>query len=277
MVLLTTTEIAERLEEVDVIHLTRQVEICREIFPQHEVLAHRIDHGVAAVTLPLFGRKLNHVVGFGMGGSVSTQDLVTIEGLYSDKNVSAEIDLCSHAHPTALQVLASNGYAANGWLNNYVRILTDNDLQDQVVPGIEIARVSSESFDEFIRCSVAGFKDNGRPELLLETLARIATSRSDTTLYFAMIDGKIAGSGGMAKIETSTGKVAHFYIDSTLPEYRGRGIQSALIRARVSDARRAGFDLASVGVRPGTGSARNIERSGFALAYVKASFLRANK
>ena len=72
----------------------------------------------------------------------------------------------------------------------------------------------------------------------------------------------MAGSGGMALIETKKGGVAHLYIDSTLPEYRGRGVQAALLRARLGDARKAGFDLASVGARPGNGSCRNIERAG---------------
>lgn len=274
--LLTTTKIAETLEEVDAIHLTRQAEICRQIFPDHRVQALKIDHGagVAAVTLPLFGRKLNHVVGFGMGGPVTGQDLATIENLYSDNDISAEFDLCSHAHPSTLQLLASNGYAVNGWLSSYVRVLTDDDLLGQVpeIPEIQVSRVTPDRVDEFIRFAVAGFKDNGRPEELLRTLARIASTRADTTLYIAMVNGNIAGSGGLAMIETTNEKVAHLYIDSTLPQYRGRGVQAALIRTRLSDARKAGFDLASVGVRPGTGSARNIERAGFSLAYVKASF-----
>ena len=117
-----------------------------------------------------------------------------------------------------------------------------------------------------------GFKDNGRPALLLETLARIALSRADTTIYLALVEGKIAGSGALAQIETLQGSVAHLYIDSTLPAYRGRGIQRALLQARLSDARRAGIELAHVGVTPGSVSARNIERTGFSLAYAKARF-----
>jgi GNAT superfamily N-acetyltransferase len=128
--------------------------------------------------------------------------------------------------------------------------------------------------NEFPRICLAGFRDNGRPEFLLKTLARIAVSRADTLLYLATVDGKIVGSAGLALIETSKGKVAHLYIDSTLPEYRGRGIQAALIRARVSDAWKAGFDLASAGTRPANVSSRNVERAGFSLAYTKTTFVK---
>jgi GNAT superfamily N-acetyltransferase len=78
-------------------------------------------------------------------------------------------------------------------------------------------------------------------------------------------------------IETTKGGVAHFYIDSTMPEYRGRGIQAALLRARLADARKAGFDLASVAPQPGDGSCRSVERAGFSLAYTTAQCVKAHK
>jgi hypothetical protein len=62
--LVTTLEMAQRLEEADILHLTRQVEVCTQMFPNQETVAKSVGHGVAAVTLPLFGRKLNHIYGF---------------------------------------------------------------------------------------------------------------------------------------------------------------------------------------------------------------------
>lgn len=139
---------------------------------------------------------------------------------------------------------------------------------------IKISRVISERLHEFPDISLAGYRDGGRPELLLKTLARIAASRADTHIYSATIDGKIAGSAGLALIETSKGGVAYLYIDSTLPKHRGRGVQAALPRSRLSDARRAGFDIASSGARPANISSRNIERAGFCLAYTKVTFAK---
>ena len=273
--LCATSDTARLLEEADIIHLTRQVEVCSQFFPGQEIHAQPVGHGVAGLTVPAFGRKLNHVVGFGMGGPVSEDGLAAVERLCSEKCLPIEIDLCPHADATALEVLARRGYTVNGWINSYVRILTESDLQEAYIPGIQIYRVSPERSDEFPSISVAGYKDGGRPELLLETLARCAVLRPDTDLYFAYIDGKIAGSAGLALIETSGGRVAHLYIDSTLPEYRGRGIQAALLKARLSDARKAGYDVASVAARPTSVSSRNIERAGFSLAYTKATFVRS--
>jgi GNAT superfamily N-acetyltransferase len=272
--LVTTLEMAQRLEEADILHLTRQVEVCTQMFPDQEIVAKSVGHGVAAVTLPSFGRKLNHIAGFGMSGQVSSNDIAVVENLHSKMGIDTEIDLCPHADTDVIQVLASRGYTVNGWINNYVRVITEGDLHDEEYSGIKISQITTEKLDEFPSICLVGFRDNGRPEFLLETLARIAVSRADTLLYLATVDGKIAGSAGLALIETSKGKVAHLYIDSTLPEYRGRGIQAALIRARLSDAWKAGFDLASAGTRPANVSSRNIERAGFNLAYTKTTFVK---
>ncbi|CZR54581.1 uncharacterized protein PAC_04465 [Phialocephala subalpina] len=276
--LLTTLSTAQRLEEADILHLTRQVEACSKFFPDQKSQIISVGNGAAGITLPVFGRKLNHIVSYGMAGPVSTEDLAKAEEWYTEIGVDfTEIDLCPHADASAIQVLNSRGYSVNGFINQYARALTDEDLEEAEVPGMTILRLPADRAHEFPAMSLAGYKDNGRLPLLLETLGRIAVFREDTSLYFAMVDGKVAGSAGMALIKTSKGGVAHMYIDSTLPEYRGRGIQAALLKARMADARKAGYDLASVGARPQNGSSRNIERAGFSLAYAKTTFVKVHK
>lgn len=279
--LLTSREMAQRLEEADAIHITRQIEACSQLFPDHNSSTVPIGsihgNGVAALTLPSFGRKLNRITGYGMAGPVSEPDLATIEDLFAQYGLDTAIHLCPLADPSALQVLAWRGYSVDGFLNYYVRALTDGDLKEVKEDGIIISRVSAEKVHEFPTWLVAGFRDGGRAELLLETLARTAVLRADTSLYIATVDGKVAASTCMALIDTTRGGVAHLYIDSTLPEYRGRGIQAALLGVRLADARKEGFDLASVGARPGNGSCRNIERSGFSLAYTKTWCVKAHK
>lgn len=57
--------------------------------------------------------------------------------------------------------------------------------------------------------------------------------------------------------------------DATLPEWRGRGVQTALLKARLERALHAGCDLAAAGASPGSGSQRNMERLGFRVAYTQ--------
>jgi GNAT superfamily N-acetyltransferase len=267
--LFTSQEMARRLEEADIAHLTRQMDACAQIFPENKSFTVPIGGGVASVTLPSFGTKLNRVVAYGMVGRVSEKDLATVEDLFAKNGVSTAISLCPMADLSVLEVLAPRGYSVKSFINEYVCILTDEDLKEVELEGITISRVPAERVQDFPSWVSIGFKDGGKAEFLLETLARIAALRADTTLYIATVDGKVAGSAAMALIETTKGSVAHLYLDSTLPEFRGRGIHVALLRARLADARKAGFDLASIQARPENGSCRNIERAGFSLAYTK--------
>lgn len=265
---------AQRLEELDILHTSRHVEACKQLFPTEKSFTTPVGSGVASVTLVAFGRKLNRITGLGMTGETSEEQIVAAEELFRRHGLDAHITLCPLTDPSVLAVLASRGYRIDGFLNTYVRVLTDNDAESVREKRIVIARLPAERVHEFPGLSLAGFKDGGRAEFILANVARCMTLREDTSLYIATVDGKLAGSAGMAFIDTSRGGVAHLYIDSTLPEYRGQGIQGALIRVRLADARKAGFNLASVGARPGTGSCRNIERAGFSLAYTKTWFVK---
>jgi hypothetical protein len=73
--LVTSFEMAQRLKETDTLHLARQVEPCSQLFTDQGIVAKPVGHGLAAVTLPEFGRKLNHIAGFEMAGQVSSEDL----------------------------------------------------------------------------------------------------------------------------------------------------------------------------------------------------------
>jgi hypothetical protein len=129
-----------------------------------------------------------------MSGKVSREDLIAIEALYSAKNVAAAVDLCLYADATALQALALGGYAVNGFVNVYARTITETDLQEIDSSGITISCVTPDRAEDFVRCSAEGLAVTGRPSILLEVLARVAAIRADTRLYFAIIDGQIAGS-----------------------------------------------------------------------------------
>lgn len=61
---------------------------------------------------------------------------------------------------------------------------------------------------------------------------------------------------------------------ATLPEFRGRGLQTALLRHRLWLAHTMGCDIASCTAAAGGTSARNVERVGFRLVDVELSFER---
>lgn len=273
-----SSAVAEGSGHAEVTHLCRQADVCRQLFPQFDILTeHGAKAGTVIRTLPEFQGKMNRVVGFGTTGPVDKADVRELESTYAAIGLHPEIHLGPGAHPSALPCLRVMGYSSQGILNTYVCSLKNHEIlvgHDATAAGPVIQQVSAQdSSERFIQASIAGFEDGGRSTHLLRVLAQIATLRADTRLFLAMIDGEIAGSAALAVVDTPTGSVGHLYLDSTLPSYRGRGVQAGLIQARLAAARRLRLSLVTTITRPGTGSARNFERTGLQLAYTTAIFV----
>ena len=269
---LTSPAVAATLEAAEAWHLRVQAETWRALGAV-DAHADEIGGGVAAFTEPLFGRKLNHVTGLGMAGPVDADALARLEAAYAERGLGVEIDLCPHADASVMALLGRRGYVVNAFSNTYAR--TVDQVRDGAAPGIEILR-GGDAQALFVEASVAGFslQAQQRPRELLAALARIAHAREDTSMFVARIDGRVAGSAGLSVMETPRGRVGELYIASTLPAFRGGGVQTALLQARLAAARDAGCTLVFVGARPANTSARNVERAGFGLAFTKATFAR---
>jgi len=270
--LITSPFVACMLEAAQAWHLRVQCETWRALGAAQAHVV-EIGGGIAAFTEPLFGRKLNHVAGLALAGPVAEDALARLEAAYAARGLGVEIDLCPHAHPSALALLARRGYVANAFSNTYAR--TPAGVADRAMPGIEVLQ-GHAARALFVDASVAGFslQAEQRPRELLVALARIAQARADTALFVARVDGQVAGSAGLAVMDTPRGRIGELHIASTLPAFRGRGVQAALLQARLEAARDAGCALVFVGARPANTSARNTERAGFGLAFTKVTFAR---
>jgi len=56
---------------------------------------------------------------------------------------------------------------------------------------------------------------------------------------------------------------------ATTPAHRRRGVQTALLSARLADAASVGCDLAVLTGQPGSTSQQNLQRHGFDLLYTR--------
>ena len=88
--------------------------------------------------------------------------------------------------------------------------------------------------------------------------------------YAALRDGVIVGGATMRIAEG----VAQLTGAATIPAHRRRGVQTALLSARLADAAAAGCDVAVITVQPGSRSQQNAQRRGFALLYTRAILLK---
>lgn len=119
--------------------------------------------------------------------------------------------------------------------------------------------------DEFARMYVDGF-GFPRSRRAMEVSMRVLAGRTDVCMYRA----RIGASTAAAALLFLSGNVGYLAMAATLPEYRGRGVQGALIRHRANAAVLAGCDLIVGHAEVGSISQRAMERSGLHLAYTKA-------
>jgi ribosomal protein S18 acetylase RimI-like enzyme len=104
-------------------------------------------------------------------------------------------------------------------------------------------------------------------ERVYEDFAAIAGFRR----YLARVDGVVAGGASMREFDG----IAQLCGAATLPAFRRRGVQTALLQVRLRDGARRGCNLAVVTTAPGSKSQQNAQRRGFALLYARALHMKA--
>ncbi|MBI5709624.1 MAG: hypothetical protein HZC42_04855 [Candidatus Eisenbacteria bacterium] len=222
--------------------------------------------GGGALLLPT-APILCRVVGLGMEGEVGAGDFQRLAAFYRTGGVTPTLQACPYAHPSLLAGLAAHGWRATLWVQVFVRPLTPDDAAASPVPGIEVRRAGPEERERFARTVGHGFLGREPDPGEIET-GRVAAGAASNVCFIARVDGAIAGGAALAV----HGRLASFFGASTLPAFRRRGVQSALLAARLARAAASGCDLARVGTDPGGASQRNVERFGFRPAYTQLRF-----
>lgn len=98
-----------------------------------------------------------------------------------------------------------------------------------------------------------------------EQFTRIEYSDTRWRRYLAFIDGQPASVACVYAGEQATS----IAVMGTVPRYRNRGCQTALLRKCLADAAKAGSDLIVSQTGSGSTSERNMVRAGFQVAYTK--------
>lgn len=155
-------------------------------------------------------------------------------------------------------LLGDAGYTGRGWRPMAVRPLDGDDEGEAASHGsLEVLPVPDSDLEEFLSVLLAGYGEHGVVGRFIE-----AGHRAKPILRFgAWSEGRMIAAAGM----TLHGDVASLGGASTLPEARGKGAQSLMLRHRLQIARQAGCAWAVATAGYGTQSARNMERAGFLL------------
>ena len=141
-------------------------------------------------------------------------------------------------------------------------------------PGVEVRPSGDDEFEPWLDVVADGFAHpdtDGVPsheEFPREVVQRAVRDfeAAGVMRYVALCDGVIAGGASFRMAEG----VAQLTGAATAPAHRRRGVQSALLSARLADAASAGCDIAVVTTQPASKSQHNVQRRGFDLLYTRA-------
>jgi GNAT superfamily N-acetyltransferase len=265
-------EVMRRIEQMESRGPCRSARILAELFPDLD-LVHR---DVAGGCVLILGRgyPVNKVAGLGLVAPVDGDVLSEIEALFDAAGLPTHIDVAPNADPSLERLLVDRGYEPAVTLRlSAVDPRVVASLGEPRRAPVAVERVTTATADAYERTVARGFQnmDDGEPGLPARVFARVATRLSACQAFLAFVDGEPAGGGAVVVRD----RTAAFFGASTRPRFRGRGVQSALLRRRIAVAKEAGCDLAFVKTDRDSGSERNVRRAGFKAAYEKTTWQRS--
>jgi ribosomal protein S18 acetylase RimI-like enzyme len=270
------TVLAERIERAETQLVTRGAEA-----------AHRRGAGTTGFTIPVAGgvasfaeegSPLNKVAGLGFAGVPSAAVLDEIEQAFAACGAPVQIELAHIGDPEIGALLTGRGYGLVSF-ENVLGLALNGEYERVTPPGVEVRPSGEDDFESWLDVATDGFghpDSQGVPsheEFPRDVIARAMrdlTAAAGVKRYVALCDGVIAGA---ASFRMSEG-VAQLTGAATAPAHRRRGVQTALLSARLADVAAAGCDVAVITTQPGSKSQQNAQRRGFDLLYTRAILVK---
>ena len=269
------TALAERIERAETGLIAGATEAARRRRPEAEGFSIPLAGGLAAFAED--GSPFNKVVGLGFGGVPSTAALDGIERAFAARGAPVQVELAHLADPAIGALLTGRGYRLVSFENVLGLAITGKPRRVRP-PGIEVRRSGDEEFESWIDVVVDGFAHPdfqgvpSREDFPREVIAGAErdVAAAAVVRYAAWREGVMAGGGSFRAAES----IAQLTGAATAPAHRRRGVQTALLSARLADAAAAGCDIAVVTTQPGSKSQQNVQRRGFDLLYTRAVLVK---
>jgi len=129
-------------------------------------------------------------------------------------------------------------------------------------PGVTVRQMADEERDDCLHLFLDVFEVPPEEREGFLRTERLESSQPGSRLYIASVDGVPAAA---AALDIRDG-IGHLTAGATLPQFRRRGCQKALIERRLADAQEEGCDLALGNAASYSGSRHNMERAGMRTA-----------
>jgi GNAT superfamily N-acetyltransferase len=270
-----STELAARIEKAEARLLA---ELARALLRRDDpgnVFVEPVAGGIAVYAGP--ESPVNKLIGIGFDTIPDDDQLDKVEEMFRGRSAPVR---------AAVSSLAASALGAHLGRRGYILQCFEHVLGRSVGPveapapnTVQVRLIEPVQADEWLGVIVAGFLTPDTPRVAAVE-APAAEEFRKTLLpflfadgfrrYLAYLDGKVAGAAVM-RIDDG---LAQMCGATTLPEYRRRGVQSALFSRRLADAKGAGCDLAVMSSLPGSKSQQNGQRVGFELLYSRSILVK---
>jgi GNAT superfamily N-acetyltransferase len=258
-------ELSRRLERAEGYACTRFADARRRLFA--DTRAEWMECAGAYAVFDGVDSPVTQSFGLGVFEAVTPESLDAIERFFFARGSSALHEVSPHAGVGTLDLLCTRGYKPIEISNVLYRPVERPAAEDD--RNIDVRVIGPEESQLFATVSARGW-GHEHPELqdFLRQIGAIATAHEGNACFLATVDGA-AGAAGVLCIHDG---VALFSGSATAPEFRRRGLHSALLRERMRYAFDHGCDLAMMVAEAGSDSQRNAERKGFRIAYTRTKW-----
>lgn len=261
--------LAQRIERIAALNQAEDAHMHAQRHPDSQATSQAIGDGIASFVRADW--PINTAIGLGLANVGQSDQIEEVEAFYAPFGVAPRVVVCPFTDRDLLQQLGRRGYYVAQFMNVHPRRITLDDLIE-TYNGIAVTQATAEQADEWALINVR----SGRGDVDISAddkwlaLAQLVIRNPCVTGFIAWVDGQPAGSAALGVREGT----ASFFSTATHPRFRRRGVQAALIHARLAFAQRAGCDLAVVTTSPGSDSQRNVQRFGFDIGYTRVTFTR---
>ena len=203
------------------------------------------------------GRYVNRGVGVSLS-ELTDDDADVIERFFVDRGLPPALELSAWAPAATTSLLRRRRYAVSSFRSMFAA--TPAMVAAAPVDGVSVVAVADRDVDRWVAVFTAGFEvDEPVARAVSDEFARAVNETPGSSQFLAIVDGQPAGCGSLHVV----GAVGWLGAAATMPAFRNRGVQRALVHYRTFVAQERACDLVTATAVPTGASARNLRRLGF--------------
>ncbi|HTC04684.1 MAG TPA: GNAT family N-acetyltransferase [Xanthobacteraceae bacterium] len=208
--------------------------------------------------LPSFSR----VVGLRAGHEQHIEGLVR---WYREHGIKPTFEMVPGHYAASLgRELTRLGFFQSGF---HVSLIGAPTRADRAGDPVAIDQVTTaDTMEDYLDAYVAGWGIAEKDQAQFRANVRPWLDQAGWSLYVGRLNSQPAAAATLF-VQDGVGYLADA---TTSPVFRRRGLQSALLRRRISDAAAAGVDIVFSGAAPFSTSHRNMERIGMRVQFVRS-------